>query len=146
MFRGRDESTIDKAGRLKIPAAMRQKMLEAYGPDVFLTSISAGKLTIFPLKVWEEKERQLMTVPDSMPEKEEYLFTAMNNGAQRTIDEQGRLTVPGRILKELEFGSEVVILGWIDRLQVMRPEVVDQHASENKATPQTFDRLREYRV
>lgn len=148
MFRGRDQSTVDKAGRLKIPASMRRKLLEGYGPDVFMTlyPIQPGRLSIFPLKVWAEKEKMVQSIPDSVPEKHQFLDFVNFWGDDRTLDEQGRLTIPPHLVKKLGFNGEVTVMGGIDRLLVMTPEEAERLALDTPPAPQMFETLRQYGV
>lgn len=146
MFRGREQAKIDEKGRLKVPAKMRQKLMEGFGADVFMTIVSDSKLTIFPLPVWEEKERQFLKVPDSLPEKESYLFTANFMGSEKTMDDQGRLPIPTHLREELGLDGDVEVVGLIDKILVMRPDTARQWVRDHFPTPQVSDRLKEYGI
>lgn len=147
MFRGREQTTIDKNGRLKVPFKVRAKLLEFFGPDVFMTILTPGKLMVFPLKVWEEKEMKLKNVPDTMPEKEQFLLCANVNGAERTIDDQGRLSIPAHIIKKLGLNGDAEVVGGIDKILVLRPDDAGKYEEDSSyPTPQALERLREYGV
>lgn len=144
MFRGSEQAKIDDKGRLKIPARFRQKLLDEYGPEVFVTILRDRRLTIYPIKVWEEKERQLESIPDSLKEKEQILLAANFFGTEKTVDDQGRLPIPPHIREKAGLDGEVTVMGRLRTLVVMNQKYVDEWLSDNFPTAEVHDRLREY--
>lgn len=146
MFHGFEQAKIDEKGRLKIPSRFRQKLVDKFGPDVFMTMIKPDTLTIFPLSVWEEKEEKFLQVPDSLPEKDRFILTANYFGTEKTVDEQGRLPIPPNLRSRVGLEGEVAVVGYLKTLVVMDLTRAEQWAGENFPDPAVFDRLREYGI
>lgn len=144
MFRGFEQAKIDEKGRLKVPSRYRQKLMELYGADVFMTIVREGELDIYPLKVWEEKEQAFAKVPDSLPEKHRYLLTANYFGTEKTVDEQGRLPIPQHLRDKVGLNGEVAVMGTGRVLVVMDLQRVSKQVEEEFPTPLVFDKLKEY--
>ena len=73
MLRGNLPAKIDEKGRIKIPADFRKFIDEKYGPDLYVTSLTANNVLIYPLSEWEEIEAKLMAPPKMKPEKVKFL-------------------------------------------------------------------------
>jgi MraZ protein len=146
MFRGFEQAKIDEKGRLKVPARYRQKLVELYGADVFMTVIREGQLNIYPIKVWEEKESKLAQVPDSLPEKHRFLLTANYYGTEKTVDEQGRLPIPQHLRDKVGLDGEVAVLGTGTMLVVMNLQRVSKQVEEDFPSPLVFEKLQEYGI
>jgi MraZ protein len=146
MFRGFEQAKIDEKGRLKVPARYRQKLVELYGADVFMTVIRESQLNIYPIKVWEEKESKLARVPDSLPEKHRFLLTANYYGTEKTVDEQGRLPIPQHLRDKVGLDGEVAVLGTGTMLVVMNLQRVSKQVEEDFPSPLVFEKLQDYGI
>jgi MraZ protein len=146
MFRGFEQAKIDEKGRLKIPAAFRERLVRDFGPEVFLTVLREHQLCIFPLKVWEEKEQLLLKVPDSMPEKQRFIMTANYYGAEKAVDEQGRLPLPQHLRDKVGLDADVAVMGGINMLVVMDRRHADRRAEEEFPSPAVFEKLQSYGI
>lgn len=146
MFRGFEQAKIDEKGRLKVPAVFRERLFRDYGPDVFLTVLRDHQLCIYPLKVWEQKEQRLMDVPDSMPEKQRFIMTANYFGAERSVDDQGRLPLPQHLRDKVGLDAEVAVMGGINFLVVMDRQHADRRAEEDFPSPEVFEKLQGFGI
>jgi MraZ protein len=146
MFHGSEQAKIDEKGRLKIPARFRQKLMDDFGPNVFMTCIKPMQLTIYPLKVWEDRMNRFIGVPDSLAEKDRYLITANLRGSDKSVDEQGRLPLPPELRDLVSLNGEVVVMGLLNTLVVMNLEYAQGWVAQNAPDAQVFDRLREYGI
>jgi DNA-binding transcriptional regulator/RsmH inhibitor MraZ len=96
---------VDEKGRLKLPALVRQKLVETYrDANVFITSLNGEEVKVFPLREWETVENRLSQKSAEGNEsdgevKKKVLFQANHFGAEETLDNQGRILVPA-VLRE----------------------------------------------
>jgi MraZ protein len=113
MFRGAQTGNVDEKFRLKMPAAVRNSLLASYeNPSVFITSIKAKELRVYPLAEWETVERKLsQTGGDGAgtdgTKNKRILLRANHNGADGALDNQGRILIPGSLREDLGMRGEV---------------------------------------
>jgi len=55
-FRGSAPARLDEKGRLKVPNTFRQQIEEAFGPDMFVTSLHGREVMLYPLPIWRALE------------------------------------------------------------------------------------------
>lgn len=146
MFRGSAPTKIDDKGRLKIPTEFRRTLDDAYGPDVFITSVSGESAIVYPLEVWEDIERRLAEVPSSERAKQRYLERVNYFGQQLRLDSQGRVVIPQILRDSAQILGEVIVSGRIDQLEVWNRERFDQKLSAEPISEEDFKTLAEYGI
>ncbi len=110
IFRGSYQATVDEKGRLKLPTRLKTQLEQAFGRDVFITSLAPHELRIYPLAVWEEIERRFLARP-SMDPLVTRLLEHANYGQDDEIDSQGRVLVPALLRDTVGMNGEVVVSG-----------------------------------
>ena len=110
VFTGRYDHVIDDKGRLKLPTRLKTQLEESFGPRVFVTSLHSSELRVYPLTVWEEKEKKFLELPSWDPLVQDFLERA-NYGQEDELDSQGRVLVPAMLRDILGIGGEVVVSG-----------------------------------
>ena len=109
---------MDENGRLKVPAQFFQYLSQKYGLHVFVTSTTGDFVRVYPMEVWEELERRLEDIPDSLPAKEKYLNRLQFYGQSATLDRQGRLVIHPHLRDRAQTTGEVAVLGKSNFLEV----------------------------
>ncbi len=109
-FRGSYFATVDDKGRLKLPARLKTQLEQSYGSRVFVTSLHSSEIRVYPLAVWEEKERTFLELPSWDPLVQEFLERA-NYGQEDEVDAQGRVLVPAMLREFLGITGDVVVSG-----------------------------------
>ena len=51
-FRGSAPARLEEKGRLKVPNLFRQQIEEAFGADMFVTSLHGREVLLYPLPIW----------------------------------------------------------------------------------------------
>ena len=125
-LRGNALATIDERGRLKLPAGFRRVVETNYGGELFLTSARGDSMWLYPLSVWEEKERRLLTAPSRPPAVTRFLERVNYFGAEAELDGQGRVLVPPVLRKSARIDGEVAVLGALDHLDVWNNQVFQE--------------------
>ena len=123
MLRGNALSTIDDHGRLKLPAGFRRGVAEGYGPRLYLTSLEGDSMWIYPLAVWEIKERRLLELSRQHPSVAKFMTRVSYYGAETDLDGQGRFVVPPLLRANAQIEGEVAVLGALDHLEVWNNEL-----------------------
>lgn len=124
VFTGTYDHTIDAKSRLAIPSEIRSQIQReagtGEGDTVYLyVTLGEGKsLSVYTEKGFEKRAEDLdnsQMDPDRLLEYERLFFSV----AQRVeLDKQGRIRVPEQLLRRTGLGSEVVLLGVKDHIEV----------------------------
>ena len=122
MLRGNLPAKIDDKGRLKVPTAFRTFIEETYGTQVFVTSLSGDFVLVYPMPVWEEKERKLAQLPSALPARIRYFDRVSYFGQVAELDKQGRVLIHQRLRDSADVTAEVAVLGQFDHLTVWNDE------------------------
>lgn len=117
-FRGSHQARMDEKGRLKMPADFKRVVDDLHGPRFYITSQDGERAEIYPLKVWEEIERKLLTLGSTSPVRRRFLDRSNFYGQEAEMDAQGRLLLPQVLREKAILKEEVVVLGMTDFIQV----------------------------
>ena len=122
MFYGEYEHTIDRKGRLIVPAKFRQAFKEHEVKTLFLTRGLDGCLFLFPEEEWRAVEARFKQIPFTKAEGRKFNRMFFSGASEITIDGLGRLLVP-RMLKEFaQITEDVVIVGVSTRIEIWSKE------------------------
>jgi MraZ protein len=136
MLRGNHSAKIDDKGRLKIPNAFRALIEEQHGTALFVTSLTGGSVSIYPMAVWLGVEQRLARVPSINPARNRFLDRVNYFGQVTEFDIQGRVLIPPRLRETAGMAGEVDVLGQVDYLDVWNH---DRFIEKLKNDPLTDD-------
>ena len=104
-------TTIDRYGRMRIPADLR-KTMEGHGREVFVTTLDGTSVVIYPLPLWDDYSRKLARKRKSEDVKR-FMMMANRWGFKIEMDSKGRILIS----KELREKT-----GLIGRLRIEEKE------------------------
>lgn len=140
MFYGEHEHSLDKKGRLILPAKFREAAKANYVEKFFITRGLDNCLFMFPEDEWKAQESKFKSIPFTKSQSRKFnrLFFA---GAQEAIfDKQGRILIP-RYLKEFAgIKRDVMIIGVSDRIEIWDPEKWREFYNSEKSS---FEKIAE---
>ena len=122
VLRGNAPAKIDDKGRLKVPNGFRARIQEAYGRDVFVTSLSGDSVRIYPMPVWMALEEKLARVPSSHPARLKFFDRVNYFGQTATFDNQGRVIIHPRLRETAGMSGEVDVFGQYEYLDIWNHE------------------------
>ena len=122
VLRGNAPAKIDDKGRLKVPNGFRALVQEAYGREVFVTSLTGDSVRLYPLPVWKQVEEKLARMPSTHPSRLRFLDRVNYYGQVTEIDTQGRVVIHQRLRESASMSGEVDVLGQYDYLEVWNHE------------------------
>jgi len=105
---------LDPKGRISLPGRFR----EAFADGAVLTLGQDGCLFCFPRAEWEERSREVRSLPLSDAEGRAYARMFFGKAEAVDLDSQGRLLIPQRLRNEAGIRKEAVVLGVFDRMEV----------------------------
>ena len=118
MLRGNFPTKVDGQGRIKLPTALRKRIEELYGLQMFVTSVTGKNALIYPMEEWEEIEAKLLEPPKLLPEKVKFLRNAAYYGQVSSMDKQGRVSIHPLLREAAQIDGEVAVMGYLNYLQV----------------------------
>lgn len=140
-FRGSAPARLDEKGRLKVPSLFRQQVEEAFGPELFVTSLHGREVLLYPLPIWRALEEKLATRPEIHRAKKKFLERVNYYGQNASLDGQGRVLIPQILRDAVKLPPDVVVTGNIDHLVVSdRGALASKLASED-FTPEDYDEM-----
>src|SRR6266516_2492858 len=140
-FRGSAPASVDEKGRLKVPSVFRAEIEEAFGPELFVTSLHGKNVLLYPLAMWRALEEKLAALPAVHRAKNKFLERVNYYGQDAALDGQGRVLIPQILRDAAKLPPEVVVTGNIDHLIVSdRGALASKLASED-FTPEDYDEM-----
>ena len=122
MFYGEYQHTIDRKGRVIVPAKCRQALKEHDEKTLFLTRGLDGCLFLFPESEWRVAEGRFKQVPFTKGEGRKFNRLFFSGATEVTIDGLGRLLVPRTLKEYAEIKQDVVIVGVSTRMEIWAKE------------------------
>jgi MraZ protein len=140
-FRGSAPARVDEKGRLKVPSIFRAQIEEAFGPELFVTSLHGKNVLLYPLSMWRTLEEKLASLPAVHRAKNKFLERVNYYGQDATIDGQGRVLVPQILRDAAKLPADVVVTGNIDHLVVSDRGALESRLTTEDFTDEDYDEL-----
>ena len=138
VFTGTYAHTIDAKQRLAIPAEIRSQICGSDRADetyVYVTLGEDGALCIYTDQGFEQRAEELDQSEMDYDELQRYELLFYSLSRRVKIDKQGRIQLPDHLLKRTKIGTEVVLIGGKDHVEVRDREswlaYVDRTLKEN---------------
>lgn len=148
LFFGEYEHTIDAKGRLAIPAVIRKGLrADADGDAWFAVPWRSGLIRLYTDRMFHELavSKELTLTPDE--DEAEIEATLFGLSARIEMDSVGRILLPEEMLAQTSLGSEVVLVGARDRLEIRdRAEWRQSKKSRMEQLPELLRRTRARRA
>ena len=122
MFYGEYEHTIDRKGRLIVPAKFRQALTQHEIATLFLTRGLDECLFLFPESEWRTVEARFKQVPFTKGEGRKFNRLFFSGAAEVSIDGLGRVLVPKTLKEFAQIKQDVIIVGVSNRMEVWAKE------------------------
>lgn len=130
--------TLDAKGRLFIPARFRESI-----GDEFVLFKSPDKCIFIYDNSHFEKLVEQVEMLSSTPEEREMQRRFFRAAMTVTMDKQGRFTVPQSFIEHASLGTEVVITGESNRLEIWNKQAFDEReAADAGLTSADFPKIR----
>lgn len=140
-FRGSAPARVDEKGRLKVPNVFRAQIEEAFGPEIFVTSVHGRNVLLYPLAIWRALEEKLAALPAMHRAKNKFLERVNYYGQDASLDGQGRILIPQILRDAAKLPADVVVTGNIDHLVVSDRGALAGRLATEEFTPEDYDEL-----
>ena len=122
MFYGEYEHTIDRKGRLIIPAKFRQAFKDHDVKSLFLTRGLDGCLFVFTESEWRVAESRFKQIPFTKGEGRKFNRLFFSGATEVSVDRLGRLLVPKSLKDFAHIKQDVMIVGVSNRIEIWAKE------------------------
>jgi MraZ protein len=129
MFVGEYSHSIDKKGRLTIPAKFRQD----FESGLVITAGLDRCLWVFTRDGWEHFAAKLASLPASKADARTLTRFFFSQASDSIPDRQGRVLVPENLRQFAMLDGDAVIVGVNDRLEVWEPNAWAAFKNEQQA-------------
>lgn len=140
MFYGEYEHTVDRKGRLIIPAKFRQAFKDHDVNALFLTRGLDGCLFLFSEAEWRVAESRFKQIPFTKGEGRKFNRLFFSGATEVTVDRLGRLLIPKMLKEFAHIKQDVVIVGVSNRIEVWAKE---QWRAFYQSSQQSFEEMAE---
>jgi len=110
-FSGKATTTMDRKGRIRIPAKFRKPIEKKYGREVFITSLDGEHIQIFPLEQWRETAKIQGEIALRNPALKSFFIRINRSGIVRKIDRWGRVLIHKELRDKINIQGKIVIEG-----------------------------------
>ena len=122
MFYGEYAHTIDRKGRVIIPAKFRQALKDQHSGGLFLTRGLDGCLFLFPEQEWRAAEAKIKQVPFTKAEGRKFHRMFFSGASEVDVDGLGRLLVSKSLKEYAQIKQGVIIVGVSNRIEIWAKE------------------------
>ena len=140
MFRGRFGHSIDKKGRVSIPAKFREVLKRDYGSDQLIITIFDSCLVAYPLAEWQIFEEKMKDFSQLKKEAKSFLRYFYSGAMECAIDDHGRILIPPQFREHADLNKEIVFVGVMNRFEIWNKGIWEKEFATYK---ETFDEISE---
>lgn len=122
MFYGEFEHTLDRKGRLIIPAKVRDSMKEHYVERFYITRGLDRCLFAFGEEEWKAQEQRFKAISFTKAEARKFNRLFFSGAIVASPDKQGRILLPTYLKEFAGIKRDVVLVGVSNRLEIWSKE------------------------
>lgn len=118
MFIGEYQHSIDKKGRLIIPAKFREDL----GDSFILTKGLDNCLFVYPKSEWKVLEEKLKSLPLTRKDARAFVRFFFAGATECELDKQGRILIPSNLREHCKLVKDAIIIGVSNRVEIWSKE------------------------
>jgi MraZ protein len=132
MFLGRYGHTLDDKGRLTIPAKYRSTLADG----LVITRGLDRCLYVYPMSEWQRLEQNVSKLPLTKQDARLFVRFLFAEAADCVPDKQGRILIPGHLRDYARLGSDVIVAGSNNHLEVWNAASYEQQNRQLEQDPE----------
>ncbi len=140
MFRGRFVHTMDPKGRLSIPTAFRNRILEESEHPPVLTNFF-DCLFLYPFEDWTLVEQKLCDASLFDPKVQKFQRFFISGAVECPIDGQGRILVPTYLRDHAHLEREITLAGVGRRVEIWDKTRFDNDVAKTQSDPDELSKI-----
>ena len=140
MFYGEYKHSLDRKGRLIVPATFREVLKENYIEKFYITRGLDKCLFVFIEDEWRIQEQKFKSMPFTKSEARKFNRLYFSGACEVTCDKQGRILLPQYLKDFAGIKREVVIVGVSNRIEIWS---VARWKEFYESTQESFEQIAE---
>ena len=140
MFYGEYKHTIDRKGRLILPAKFRDAAKANFIEKFFITRGLDKCLFMFSEEEWRSQEQKFKAMPFTKQQARTFNRLYFSGAIDVLPDKQGRILVPQYLKDFAAIKKDVVIVGVSNRIEIWSDDEWNQFYGNSK---QSFEKIAE---
>ena len=142
MFIGEYHYSLDKKGRLNIPAKVRGILSEKYEEELIISRGLDNCLFLYPLEEWHAFSQKVKSLPLSKGEARSFSRFLFSGASECKLDRQGRVSIPLPLRNYADLNTKVVVIGVLNRIEIWSEERWEKYTKESgKSFEEVAERL-----
>ena len=133
MFYGEYQHTIDRKGRLIIPAKFRQLLCENYIEKLYVTRGLDKCLFVFAEEEWKLQEQKFKDMPFTRSDSRKFNRLFFSGASEINFDKQGRVLIPQYLKNYAHIRKNVVMVGVSNRFEIWDRDIWDEYYNNTKS-------------
>ena len=140
MFYGEFEDTIDRKGRLILPAKFSEVAKSQFVEKFFVTRGLDKCLFMFSEEQWRSEESKFKTMSFTKQQSRTFNRLLFSSAVDVCFDKQGRILLPQYLKDFAEIKKEVMIVGVSNRIEIWAKNLWHDFYANNR---QSFEEIAE---
>jgi len=131
-FRGSYEHSLDHKGRVSIPARFRRQLSgDAEETFVIVRGLETC-VALYPADEFRRLDERLRSRSFTDETNRRYQRMLLFESRDETLDAQGRVALPPRLIAHAHLTKDVLVVGLLDHLEVWNPELFETYLQSSK--------------
>lgn len=120
MYRGASTLNLDAKGRLAMPSAYRDELIERCDGKLVITVNNTRQqcLWMYPMDEWEIVEKRVAALPSFKPSHQKLKRFFIGYASDVGMDKSGRLLIPGPLREFANLDKEVFLVGQSNKFEI----------------------------
>jgi len=140
MFYGEYEHSLDKKGRLIMPAKFRETAKANYIEKFYITRGLDNCLFMFPEEEWRSQEARFKSISFTKSQSRKFNRLFFSGAQEVVFDRQGRILIPKYLKDFANIKRAVMIIGVSNRIEVWDHQKWGEFYNSEKGS---FERIAE---
>ena len=137
-FKGSYAYSIDRKGRINIPARLRKYVSPEANDTFVITRGYEQCLFVYPLDEWSKLEESIRQLSPTNAQHRYFTRTLLENAIESQLDLQSRITIPKELQLLAGIVNEVLILGILERIEIWDPNTYREY---KKKQPESYENI-----
>lgn len=134
-FKGKYEHAVDDKGRFSFPSKLRKSLTPEANDSFVITRGYENSLAMYPLDAWNRFEDKMKSELNTHRKEDRRFIRYVMMWAQEvTLDKQSRIMIPQELMKFAGIAGHVVILGFLETIELWSPENFQEYSEFNGET------------
>ncbi|MEO0585395.1 MAG: division/cell wall cluster transcriptional repressor MraZ [Bacteroidota bacterium] len=123
---GEYDCKMDAKGRFLMPAGLKKQLPDNQQSEFVVNRGLDKCLVLYPVPVWEEELKRLQSRNQYVKKNRAFLRMFLNGATRITLDGNGRVLVPKRLMEFAGLDKELILLAQINKVEIWDKASYDQ--------------------